>query len=132
MQKDLVSPEKVPGEVLYLKCAAHLRMPVGVSTYERIINQYPEHFKEEHEHRRKWAQIPQSVHDAYHEEYEQLTRSLYDSVPHWGKGLWWMMQNLEHESEFREGLAKIRPEVDRIKEELKAKYYKPYGVEPAW
>jgi hypothetical protein len=130
---DTFDPGSIPAEVMFLKMAAKMNYPVGVSMYERIISAYPEHFVEVHEHRRKWQLVPQSVHDAYNNEYSALTDPLYKSVPHWGKGIYYLMQaSIEEQSAHHQRLAEIRPELNRIKEELKTKHYEPYGVRPQW
>jgi len=65
--KSIISAE-VPNIVLFVKMAALTNMPIGYEMYEKAITEYPEHFPEEVEHRRKWDLIPQEVHDAYNKE----------------------------------------------------------------
>lgn len=59
---------EIPSIVLFVQMAAMMDMPIGYDMYEKAITEYPEHFPEEVEYRRKWALIPQEVHDAYQKE----------------------------------------------------------------
>jgi hypothetical protein len=114
--------EDIPHEVLAFK----LQQYCGVSQYEYMLKTYPEHFKYEIKKRDEWNAIPKEVKDmAFKEEFERR-EALYKSVPHQGKGIMFYIDNPKEEKEYREALAKISPELERVSREVDEKYFGPY------
>lgn len=81
----------VPNIVIYIKGMAQMGHPIGYETLEKAINEYPEYFPEEVEHRRKWNAIPEEVKDKYfkstsgifpNEEDIKLRDEMFGKCPH--------------------------------------------------
>lgn len=118
----------LPAIVMFVKMAEVTGGMIGKSTYERAIAEYPEHFPEEVEHRRKWALIPQEVHDAYEAEFCAMREELYKDIPPPGSGLvYWMSHQKEMSDWFKER-DKLRPEEEKQTATLRNKHYGPFGI----
>lgn len=55
----------LPSKVAYVKAAQHFGFPIGLGLYESVLKEYPEYFKEELAHRRKYDAIPK-IEKEYH------------------------------------------------------------------
>jgi len=97
-------------------------MPVGASTYEKAIKEYPEYFPEEVEYRRKWNAIPQAVKDQYNKESGELFQAEQEANP--SKGLLYYCQ---HPEEWEER-STIYEEFSKKEDELFNKHFSKYGL----
>lgn len=75
---DLTNKEwsNAPYIIKHLYIAGHHKTPISRNLFEKAINEHPEYFTEEIERRRKWASIPQSVHDEYDLEFNAHFREM--------------------------------------------------------
>lgn len=102
-------------------------MPVSASKYKQAINNHPQYFPDEVEHKRKYDLIPQSVHDAYLKELQETIGVIHADLPKTGG--WLSLINNSGESD------KWHSEYDKIRKKEKAelkrlheKYYSKYGI----
>jgi hypothetical protein len=120
----------IPPLVALIMMHRQVGMPIGMSTYDKAIAEHPEYFPEEVEHRKNWASIPQSVHDAYKAELDELyfkETGEKEIIP-FGKGMAYWMEHLEEYEEFRKEqkiLFEKRQQIERV---LHEKYYSKYNI----
>lgn len=127
--KDLTNKELevAPTIVQFLYIRAWMKEPVGSSMIDEAMEKHPEYFPDEIEHRRKYALIPQQVHDAYFEEWREMHQEVYKDMPP-SKGLLGWMDDPAGYKEWNESYAKFRPiEIER-EVALHKKHYEPYGI----
>jgi hypothetical protein len=81
--KELIDKEflEAPKKVQFIYIMAKIDQPIGSQIIEDAIKESPEYFPDELEHRRKWALIPQHVHDSYSKEIEILRTEIYKEMP---------------------------------------------------
>ena len=80
--KDLTTKEffEAPSRVQYIFTAGMVKQYIGSSLYNKAIEEHPEYFPDEIEHRKKWASIPQKTHDDYWKEYWALDKEIMKDV----------------------------------------------------
>lgn len=139
--KSIISAE-VPNIVMFVKMMAMMDQPIGYEIWNKAITEYPEHFPEEVEHRRKWALIPQEVHDAYHKESPQWKLEKDEEIlakigsPPYpeleGNGIIWYVTNchlypeeLAANDKWRDEYYKLSSEKEKVVYE---KHYGKYGL----
>lgn len=93
-QKGLTSEQyfkDIPNKVLFIKMMGSIGQGVSYQMLDEAINEYPEHFPEEVEYRRKWASIPEEIKDKYFkatsgifpsEEDIKLREEMFGKCPH--------------------------------------------------
>ncbi len=123
---DIAVFDGVPQEVVALKMAAYNNVPVGLSTYKRIINKYPGYFPEEYVHNKKWEAIPQEVHDAKFKEYWEFYDKLWENEPK-SPGIMAHAMNTKEAQEWNKAYERLRPIEKKKEDELYNKYYSKYG-----
>lgn len=130
--KDLTYKEllEAPARVQFLYTMAIAKQPVGSQMIEDAIKESPEYFPDELEHRRKWALIPQTVHDEYWAEREQLRTECYKAMPP-SKGIsgWAMDESKEDYNNWNTAYQKCREIEKPLAEAIYKKYYGQYGIE---
>lgn len=115
-----------PSEVLFLKMAAHFGIPIGLSTYEKTIEKYPDYFPDEYARKKKWEAIPKEVHDAKFKEYWEFHEKLWKDEPKSG-GIMSMINNPEEYQKWNEAYQRLSPIEEAKEKELRKKYYAQYG-----
>jgi hypothetical protein len=120
--------EQAPADIQTLILLCHYKVPFSGERIEWYYTTYPEYFDEELERRRKWGLVPESVHDAYNQEMEELNRRFNETLPVCNKGLWYYIQHPEEYNEWRQTWDAAYPERKRQEEDLHKKYYAPYGL----
>ena len=121
---------KAPSKVKFLYAMAVIGQPVGSQMIEDAIKESPEYFADELEHRRKWALIPQSVHDEYWDEIEKVRKEVYKDMPP-SKGIigWAMDEDITVFEKWHEAYRKCREIEKPLSEAIHKKYYGKYGIE---
>lgn len=119
-----------PAKVQFLFMASMNNQPVGGKMIDEAIAEHPEYFPDEVEHRRKWALIPQSVHDNYLAEREVLRKKCYKDMPP-SKGIigWVMDESKDDYNSWQKDYDKCREVELPLAEALHKKYYSQYGIE---
>jgi len=127
--RDLTYDEliKAPTVVQYIYMNSLQKIPIGYRTLNEGIENYPEYFPDEVEHRKKWKVVPQNVHDAYWKEREEIYNKVMKDVPK-GYGLLWHIENPQEseivQSEQSKAFEKLKP----LEKSLHEKYYGKYGL----
>ena len=129
--KDLTNKEfeHAPNIVKYIYGMSITKQPIGGSTLDKAIEEYPEYFPDEVNSMKKWAAIPQKVHDAYWKEYWKIDKELNKDTPHLGKGI---MYYAEHPEEYVECSRAWKVAYEKgkpLKKELHEKFYAKYNIE---
>ena len=118
----------IPYKVLYLQQCKIAGIPVGMSLYLNIVNEYPEYFPVEAEHHRKWDLIPQEVHNQYNKEYLEAYNKYMSDLPHDGKGIMYFIRNPKEYTEwskaYNDAIEKAKPHLDAIHK----KHYSKYNI----
>ncbi len=127
--KDLSYDEllKAPAKVQFLYVRAMLKEPVGISMCEEAMKEHPEYFPDELEYRRKYALIPQHVHDLYYQEKDVLHNECYKSLPA-SKGLIGWLDDPKGYEEWNKVYTKCREKEKPLEEALHKKHYSEYGI----
>lgn len=118
---------EAPHKVQFLYMMAMTKQPTGSEMIESAIKEHPEYFPDELEHRRKWALIPQSVHDKYWEERSALSSKMFIDMPESKGILGWIDDPTgfaEWNKKWKECYEKEKP----LAEALHNKYYAEYGI----
>jgi len=128
--KDLTDKEffEVPNKVQYIYMMGMMKQPIGSSTYEKAIKEHPEYFPDEVEHRKKWAAIPQEVHDKYWEEYWKIEEEVMKDVSP-SKGIMGWIDDQEGYSEWNKKWTEANEKAKPLREALHKKFYSEYGIE---
>lgn len=121
MQELIEAPQTV--QILYLNrtCSA--------SMFKEALKNHPEYFPDEIEYRRKWAAIPDSVHESYRAQTEALKETIEHLKPPPGTGSPGMADylNPDYVSPWQAHIdagEKIRPQLL----EIYRRHYEPHGV----
>ncbi len=117
--------KKAPAIVQNIYIAGFAKQFVSVKTMNEAIEQHPEYFPDEVEHRRKWALIPPEVHDSYWKEYSAIEEEFFNNAPS-GKGL---MQQMKASPNWRKAWEGAREKTKQLRKDLHQKYYSEYGIE---
>lgn len=127
--KDLTYDElsKAPPRIAFLYAMALTDQPVGLQTIETAMKDHPEYFPDELEYRRKYNLIPQSVHDAYFEEYGKLREEMLNELPP-SKGIIYWCDHPKEYKEWNEAYDRISPQFEVKEKELHRKHYSEYGI----
>ena len=128
--KDLTDKEffEVPNKVQYIYMMGMMKQPIGSSTYEKAIKEHHEYFPDEVEHRKKWAAIPQEVHDKYWEEYWKIEEEVMKDVSP-SKGIMGWIDDQEGYSEWNKKWTEANEKAKPLREALHKKFYSEYGIE---
>jgi hypothetical protein len=105
-----------------------MKEPVGSQVIEEAMSENPEYFPDELEHRRKWALIPQSVHDEYLAEMQKLRTECYKDLPP-SKGIIFWVENSDDYNKWNEAYKKCREIENPLEKKLHKKYYGKYGID---
>ena len=121
---------EAPARVQFLYWMASTKQPVGSQMIEDAIKESPEYFPDELEHRRKWALIPQCVHDEYWAGKEKLRTECYKDMPP-SKGIigWAFDESGDDYNNWNTAYQKCREIEKPLAEALHKKYYGQYGIE---
>jgi hypothetical protein len=119
--------EKAPFEIQYLYIMGISNQSVGITIFEEAIEKYPEYFPDEVEYRKKWALIPQEIHDAYWKEYWKLDKEIYKDIPP-SKGLMYLINNTDEAKEWKKKWNSANKKAEPLKKKLHKKYYSKYGI----
>lgn len=119
--------EQAPAIVQFLYIRAIYKEPVGSQMINEAIENHPEYFADEIEHRRKWASIPQSVHDEYWNEWNKMNKEVFKDMPP-SKGILGWIDDPKGYKEWNGAYRKFAPIRDRLERDLHEKYYSPYGL----
>lgn len=119
---------EAPEKVQFLYAMSIIGQPVGNQMIEEAIKESPEYFPDELEHRRKWALIPQQVHDDYWEEREILRTEMYKEMPE-SKGILGWAKDQSGYNEWRAKYDECREKEKPLSLALHTKYYGQYGIE---
>ena len=95
---------------------------------EHAIKESPEYFPDEIEHRRKWALIPQQVHDDYWKEREILRTKVYKEMPP-SKGILGWIDDPKGLEAWHAKWKECRENEKPLAAALHKKFYGQYGVE---
>ena len=128
--KDLTDKEffEVPNKVQYIYMMGMMKQPIGSSTYDKAIKEHPEYFPDEVEHRKKWAAIPQEVHDKYWEEYWKIEEEVMKDVS-LSKGIMAWLDDQEGYSEWNKKWTEANEKAKPLREALHKKFYSEYCIE---
>ena len=128
--KDLTYKEllEAPAKVQLLYTMAMAKQPVGMKMLEDAIADHPEYFPDELEHRRKWALIPQQVHDDFWKEREILRTEMYKEMPP-SKGILGWINDPKGYEEWNIAYEKCRKAEEPLAAALHKKFYGQYGIE---
>ncbi len=130
--KDLTYEDLItaPTRVQFLYLAAIRNEPVGSQMIEDAIKESPEYFQEELEYKRKWALVPQSVHDEYWAAREELGKEIYKDMPP-SKGIigWAADKDFDGYNKWSDAYNKCREIEKPLAEEIHRKFYGEYGIE---
>lgn len=118
---------KAPTEVQFLYLRAVAKEPVGSKMIEDAMRDHPEYFPDELEHRRKYALIPQSVHDSYMEEWSALQKEIYKDLPK-SRGVLEWFDYPEEYAEWNRIWKICYDKAKPLEEALHKKYYSEYGI----
>ena len=119
--------KNIPDKVLYVQMCASLGHPIGIRLYEETITEYPEYFTREVEIRKKWASIPEEVHEQHRNELNNFRSELWKDSPPPG-GIMSAINNDENYQKWSKSYEERRPLEIKKEEELHKKYYSKYGV----
>lgn len=129
MKTNVTSLEELfnlPNDVLQIWVKNSIGQPIGSGLLERAIENHPEYFPEEVEHRRKYNLIPESVHIDYFEEYFRRESEILKDQPYRVMGILYYAEHPDHYKACRDFAKMKEPELAALKEELEKKYYSPY------
>jgi hypothetical protein len=122
--------EDAPYWVKVVIIASAGKIPIGLSTLDKAIEEGPEWFPEEVEYRRKISLVPQEVHDAHIEESMELETEWSKQIQP-SKGIVYWSSHPEEAAEwnriYKETAEKYNIEGRRT--ELWNKHYGPYGLQ---
>jgi hypothetical protein len=121
--------EAAPKKIQWLYMMAYAKQPVGASIFDKVLEEYPEYFPDEIEARRKWAAVPESVNDAYWQEWKSMHDEVFRALPKNNGGILYWIDHPEEFKEWNRIYAQCR-KVEIVREkELHQKHYAPYGIE---
>lgn len=121
---------KAPARVQFLYTMSMMKQPVGRQMVEDAMRESPEYFPDELELRRKWALIPQSVHDEYWIAKEKLHAEIFKDMPPSKGILGWITDNdTEGYQKWNEAYQKCRDIERPLEKELHEKFYSEYDIE---
>ena len=128
--KDLTYKELLesPARVQFLYTMAMAKQPVSSQMIEDAIKESPEYFPDELENRRKWALIPQQVHDDYWKERKILRAEMYKEIPP-SKGILRWINDPKGYEEWSITYEKCSKAEKPFAAALHKKFYGQYGIE---
>lgn len=128
--RDLTSEEltQAPTIVQFIYLNSMMGLPVGISSLNDAIEQHPEYFPDEVEHRNKWEAIPDTIHKQYWDEREELTNRIMKDVPK-GEGFIWHAENPKKSEQVQKAQKKAMRILKPLEEKLHKKHYAKYGIE---
>lgn len=112
-----------PYLVQYIYACSINNYPIGISMYDEALENHPEYFPDEVEHKRKWDAIPQIVHDNYFEEFWEKKKEIEKDLPP-ATGIVGYMNN----DEYHKKREKLQPKVNKMEKNLHKKHYSKYGI----
>jgi hypothetical protein len=119
---------EAPTKVQFLYLMSMLNTPVGAKSFEDAIKESPEYFPDELEHRRKWALIPQQVHDDYWKERDVLHKEIFNDMPP-SKGIVYWVENPQDYTEWILLYKNLRQIEEPLAEAIHKNHYNQYGIE---
>lgn len=128
--KELTTEEfkNLPVLMLHLYVSAAIKWPVSTTMSEEALEKYPEYYPEEVEYRRKWALVPQHVHDEYLKEMAILKDKIYKDLPP-SKGILGWANDPKGYKEFSDKWNECMMIELPFAKELHSKFYAEYGIE---
>jgi hypothetical protein len=115
-----------PNTVQHIYISAMTGNPVGSSVCEEAIDKHPEYFLDIIERRKRWAAIPQKVHDNYWEAYRNLDNEILKNVPE-SKGIIYWADNPNEYVKWNNEYTKAKEQGRLLYENLHKKFYSKYG-----
>ena len=119
---------EAPARVQFIYTMAMAKQPVGSKMIKDAIKESPEYFPDELEHRRKWALIPQQVHDDYWKEREILRAEMYKGMPP-SKGILGWIKDPKGYEEWSKKYDECRKAEEPLAAALHKRFYGQYGIE---
>lgn len=119
---------EAPAKVQFLYTMAMAKHLVSSQMIEDAIKESPEYFHNELEHRRKWALIPQQVHDDYWKERGVLSTEMYKEMSPSKGVLEWIDEPKAYE-EWNIAYEKCSKAEKPLLAALHKKFYGKYGIE---
>lgn len=119
--------EKAPAIVQFIWAAKISNTPIGYSTFEKAVEEHPQYFPEEIEYRKKWASIPQSVHDEYEKERKEIHLKCFELLPE-SKGISGWINDIEGYNEWSRIYDECSKKEEPLLKKLHKKYYSKYGI----
>lgn len=120
---------EAPNLIKYIYLYSLADVPIGLSTLEKGINEYPEYFPKEIERREKWNAIPQEVHDTYFKEFFELENQFKKDIPHSGKGILFYIDHPKEFEEYENAMEVANKKLQPLHKQLHEKHYSKYGIE---
>lgn len=122
--------QDAPATIKFLYWSAKSDIYISSQMLEEAMRDYPEYFPEEIEYKRKWALIPQSVHDAYWLERHKQIEDIYKDMPP-NKGIigWASDKSGNDYNIWNDTYKKLREIEKPLAEALHKKYYSQYGID---
>ncbi len=117
-----------PAKIQFLYKMGIAKHPVGRKILEDAIKENPEYFPDEIEHRRKWALIPQQVHDDYWKEMEILKTEMYKDMPE-SKGILGWIDDPKGYEEWSAKWSECYEKEQPLAKALHQKFYGRYGIQ---
>jgi hypothetical protein len=117
-----------PHIVQYVCMSGITGNPIGANTLNEAIENHPEYFPDEIEHRRKWNAIPQEVHDAYLKDRVLLDVEISNNIPP-SRGICGWIDDPEGYEEWTLALCKATATYSPKRKEIHDKHYAKYGIE---
>jgi len=116
-----------PGIVQLVYLSSINKTPIGISTYEQALKDYPEYFPQEVKRRKQWVDIPIELRNGYMRECSEHFQSVLGDLE--SKGILYYCDHPEEHKEFQRKLS-TRLELLRIVEKhLWDKYFGDYDIE---
>lgn len=129
--KDLTLKEfsDAPAIVQFVFGISAINGTISSTIFDKALDEHPEYFPEEVEHRRKWNSIPQQVHDDYSKEWTLLLESeIYTEVGA-SKGFMWMIDHPNEYDDWSIEYGKCKKNKEPLFKKLHERFYGPYGIE---
>lgn len=119
---------KAPRLIQFAYMLSSENIPVSSKILGECMEKYPEYFPYEIEAKRKWAAVPQKVHDDYWEQRKILEAETFKDMPPSMGLIGWAnnpgaFENWRKEYEKRQ--SELKPKIRALHEN----FYKKYGIE---
>ena len=120
--------EDAPSKIQFLYISSMLHQPVGMKTVDDAMRDHPEYFPDELEYQRKYALIPESVHEQYDKEKALLHARIYRDMPE-SKGILGWANDSNGYEEWSKAYEACRKIEIPLAQKLHRKFYSEYGIQ---